>query len=100
MTRPALLALAVLLAASGLARAESQVTACQTVNGKTTCTRAEGNVSCLTKDGETHCTELKEEDLAEPDGELVLDLDSGTILRRDGGRLAIRSGGLDIVIEQ
>jgi len=81
-----------LLLLSTAALADTEI--CQTVNGRTTCTRAEGNVSCVTINGETQCTPI-DPDKPPPLPEISM---PGVEVRQEGGRTVIIAGGTEVTL--
>lgn len=85
--------IALLLTAAILAHpARAETTMCQSINGKTTCTHAEGSLSCVTINGDTRCTSSEADtslrsaqtprpDIQmDPDGRLHVRTPDGTVI--------------------
>jgi hypothetical protein len=100
MTRSALFGLACLVAA-GPALAEQEVTACQTVDGHTSCVHhsGPGNLSCRTVDGRTRCTEVPDPQLGTPLPDPD-EADGPVVVERRDGRLHVRAGGVDVELPE
>ncbi len=86
-----LTALALFLVCNAGARADTEV--CQTVNGRTTCTHAEGNVSCISINGETRCTPAHPDSLKQPMPDMTM---PGVEVREENGRTKVTAGGTEI----
>lgn len=93
MTRLAL----TLVFALGCTAAQADTEICQSVNGRTTCTQAEGNVSCVTINGETRCTR-PDPDRVQPPQSLPDIAAPGVDIRSEDGRLRLRAGGTEILL--
>lgn len=87
-----------LLLTMACAAAHADTELCQSLDGRTTCTRMSGNVSCTTINGETRCTRLPDGDRqAEPPPPVMPDLALPDLdIRQDSGRLRVRAGNTEV----